>query len=509
MKSTSLTYKTLRNSTYLLVGFVLPMLFTIFVTRELNNRLGIAEFGVFLLVNTISAFVGYVDLGLTTAITKYVAEYQAVGNTRALRNLLSSGRVIFIFTGIVGWFIFAIIGKWFLPWFNLSDSSIPHIFIVFVLAGLVFFFNSLNSVHNSILNATQRFDIITKIGLVNLVLVSLGTIAVLRIGFSLKAVMSLNVFSAFLVWILYIYFAKKSMPEASNLGFFIDKVEIKKAYRFGVLTFVSNLAGNCLAYLDRLIIPIFLGPAQLAFYSVPGNVALKTAGITNSLSGMLIPMSSALSGNGDMETLKSVYVRIFRNLSVVAAAFTLAIILFAEKILYFWLGMEYAKQGTEILIILAITYYVVALFQPLQSILLGLGKLNFLVKQSVFMAILNLALLFLLVPSYGIKGAAWAYLVSVISMVYAFYWVEKNVFVFNFRWKYYLFLYLKLIITAIVTAIIIYFGLLPLATSVWVLIIVGPSAVLLYFLIYYIFRFSDTEDETVFKNFIYQFFKIK
>jgi O-antigen/teichoic acid export membrane protein len=211
-----------------------------------------------------------------------------------------------------------------------------------------------------------------------------------------------------------------------------------------------------------------------------------------------------------MDKLKIVYIRAFRNLSLIAAAVTTAIIMFADKILFFWLGADYATHSTEVLVVLALTNYFVALYVPLQSILLGLGKMKFLIRQSLFMAGINLILLLILVPRFGILGAAWAYLLSVLPMVYAFYWVERNLFVIKEnRLKNYLRLYAKLIFTAIVDGLIINYIFLPFVKNIWGLIVIGPLSVFLYFVIYFALRFIDKEDEIVFFSFIKKFLRLK
>jgi O-antigen/teichoic acid export membrane protein len=88
MQENSFSYKTLRNSFYLFLNFLLPMVFTIFVTRSSAIKLGDAEYGVLLLVNAISAFVNFVDLGLGVAVTKYAAEYRGRGDNLALEKLI-------------------------------------------------------------------------------------------------------------------------------------------------------------------------------------------------------------------------------------------------------------------------------------------------------------------------------------------------------------------------------------------------------------------------------------
>lgn len=501
MDKNSLSYKTLKNSSYLFAGFLLPMFFGIFVTRELAAKLGTVEFGVFLLLNAINSFIGYVDLGLGTAITKFAAEYHARDDTNSLQNLLGSARVIFFLTGILGLAIFAVLGKWFLPAFNIPAQSYHNIFIVFILSGLVFFFNSINTVHTAVLSSLQRFDLITKLGTLNLVAVSLGSIILLRSGFQLKAVMALNVASVFFQILALRYYSRRLLPDL-KIRFAMVRNEVAKAYKFGLQTFVSGISDSCLVFLDRLVIPIFLGPSQLAFYSVPGNVALKIPQVTNSLTGMFFPMASALSGTGQMEKLKSIYIRAFRNLSVIAMAITVAIILFANKILFFWLGADYANNGTEVLQVLALVYYLIALYNPLRNMLLGLGEVKLLIRQSIIMAVINVILLFIAVPRYGIVGAAWAYLFSVLPMIFTFYWVERKLFGITGQGAYYLKLYAKLLFTALAASLIIYFGLLPLVKNIWTLIILGPISVLLYPVLYLLFGFVDSEDKDLFKSYL-------
>jgi len=375
---------------------------------------------------------------------------------------------------------------------------------VLALSGVTFFLNSIALAPISIVHALQRFDIVAKVGMFTLIVSNLLTVVVLAMNYQLKAIMAVNVLISAIVFLIYRKVAARELPEV-KLRMRWDIWEIKKAYRFGLQTFVSNLASTALVFLDRLIIPVFLGPAQLSYYSLSGNVALRAAGVSNSLAPMFLPMASALEGAGEQDKLRSIYIRAFRSLTIMAAGITLGVILFANKILFFWLGAEFAQNGTSILIILAVTYYFVGLYIPLQSLLLGLGKTKFLIRMSVIMVIINLIMLLVLIPSMGIIGAAWAYLVSVLPMIYAFWWVEYRHFNLTDRFNEYLKLYTKLIITAIVAGFVIYFGVLPYTNTLPLLLIFGPASVLLYFLLYYLFGFTDAEDLIIFKSFFTRF----
>jgi len=508
MEQDSLSYKTLRNSSYFFVGYLAPILAAVFVTPFILHRIGLVAYGIFILVNTVTSFLNFIDFGLSTSLTKFTAEYQARGDYSRLTKLIQSAQSLSYLFGFVGLIIFIVMGKWLLPLFHIQDQTQHNIFLVFVLGGVIFFLNSAMMAINAVPTALQRFDIITKINLANLIISNILIVAVVAMGFQLKAIMAVNIFVLLLTYAVYRLTYNKLLPQVP-LEFRWYPEEIKIAYQYGFMAFVSNLAASSLIFVDRLIIPIFLGPAQLSYYSLPGNVALKTSGVTNSLSPMLFPMASAMTGVGDTEKLKTVYVRAFRNLSLVAAALTTSIILFANKILFFWLGADIANHGTGILIILALTYYLVSLYIPLNSMLLGMGKVSFLIKQSVFMAALNIVLLLVLIPLMGIVGAAWAYLISVVPMIYAFYWVEQGQFKITGKLKYYLKFYFKLFVTALAEAVIVELLILPLVHKVYYLVVLGPVSVLPYFALYYLFGFLDQEDLATFKTFFAKFIQAK
>lgn len=506
MEESSLAHQTIKNASYNMVGYVLPILVSLFITPVIVHKIGISDYGIFLLVNTILVFLGLLDLGLSTATIKYLSEYQARNDSVAVKKLLCSVNSIFLIIGSAGLAAFLLLGKWFLPIFKITGQSQQHIFIVFLLAGLVFFLNTINSVYMLVAPALQRYDIVNKINLTNAIATSIFTLGLVMFGFKLKAIMLMTLAINFgAVW-AYRKVFKELLPSIS-LGLSWDKMEIKKVYKFGVATSVSSLAVNVLAYFDRLIIPIFVGPAALTFYSIPGNVAIKVSGVTNSLASMLFPMASAISGRGEHERMGRIYIKVFRNLTIITTAMVVSIMLFAEKILYFWMGPEFAQKGTVVLLILAVTYFFSALYTPLHSFLLGMGKTVFLMYVSTVMAVINLIALLLLVPKFGIIGAAWAYLISVLPVLFIFYWTEVKYLQLTGQLKFYIKLYSKLAFTTVLFIGIVKLFLLKLVTSFVSLVVVGPTVVLLFLLIYHLFGFTEQEDNDIYKSFILKIIK--
>ena len=213
-------------------------------------------------------------------------------------------------------------------------------------------------------------------------------------------------------------------------------------------------------------------------------------------------MISNLNGLQDTERIKHIYIRVFNLITVISFAITVSIIMFSDKILLYWLNADFADKSTGVLVILAITYYFLSLSGILNSFLLGLGKTNFLFKSSVTMAIINIVSLFYLLPKFGIMGAAWAYLISVLPVIYMFFYSEKKFFNLSNRGAYYLKLYSKLFIVSIFFIFIIKYLLKPLVSSLTSVIIIGPLSVVLFLIIYRLFAFYEKKDLEVINNFL-------
>lgn len=500
MEKESLSYRALKNSSYTFIGYVFPILFSVFITPVMVHRLGVEDYGIYILVNTIMAFLGLLDLGLGVALIKYISQYQAEGNSEGLKNLINSAYSLYFAIGALGFGIYITLGKFFLQIFHITGQSQEHILVVFALAGCLFFMNSISQVYGIVPAALQRFDISIKINLGQLTIFNLAVLVAVLLGYKLKVILFLNIITILGMALAFRWQLKKLLPEI-HLQLAWSKNEIVKAYKFGLLAAVNNLASNSLIQLDRFVIPIFLGPAALSYYSLPGNVAQKTGGIVGSLAGAIFPITSGLIGKGDLERLKSIYRKVMRNATLMAAACTMAIVSFAYPILYFWLGKDFADKGWVILIVVAVTYFFLALFTILQNFLLGMNKVKFLMFTSIGFAVLNIIFLVLLVPKFGIIGAAWAYLAGVSPVPLVFYWVEKKFFKFEDIGRFYGILYFKIFTVAAIYFLLMRYLVLMFVVSLPSLIVIGPLAVLAFFGIYAALGFIDKEDRDLFITF--------
>lgn len=499
MEKDSLTYKTFKNSSYNIIGYIWPIIFTLIVTPVVVLTLGVKEYGIYLFINTAMGLFGIFELGLSLAVLKYMSHYYGKRDEEAIKRLTHSANILNL---IISSFCFAIslfMGIFGMSLLPESFSAYEQYSKLFILAGGISFFNTITATYTIILYATQRFDISNKIGIMSVTISNMGMLFIVINGGSISEIFILQLVVACVSSVVVYVEAIKILPVAT-FKFVWHKKEIFECYRFGIVAYLNNLSSVALSSLDRMVIPFFVGPSNLTYYSIPGNVALKIPGITNTLTASMLPASSHLNGNNENSRLITLYVRTFRFMVVIAGALTVTVISFSYQILQYWLSVDFAEKSSSVLIILALTSFILALFGPLSNFLLGLGKLKFLSISSLCMAILNAVALFTLLPLFGIIGAAWAYFISVLPVAYLFYYVETRYLQLSGRKKYYIKTILGTIITACVVGVLNLFMskfILSLAT---LLFACGVSAVT-YVTLYKLFGFLEEEDWIDIKRF--------
>ena len=406
MEQSSLTYKTFKNIAYNVIGYVWPMVFALLITPIIIFHLGIKNYGIYLFIYTFLGLLGLLDVGAGTAIAKYMAHYSGQKDDATLLEFIRTANSLLVIIGSTGLIISVIVtglGMFAPSFLPLQFAAYSQYSIVFLVIGITFFVTCLSAMPTSLFTAMQRFDISNKIGVISVTVSSLSLLGVVVAGGSLQMIFFVQFLIAICFTFVSFYYARKIFP-AVSFRFGWNRKYVKDCYSFGTISSINAIASTALASLDRIIIPFYAGPSNLTYYSVPGNISGKIPGIANTLATHTFPMASKFEGGGDRTRIEILYVRSFRLITIVAASFTVTAVAFAHKALLFWLNADFANESANILIILALTNFFLALFGPLSNFLLGLGKLKFLTTMSVCMGILNAVLLLILLPLYGITA---------------------------------------------------------------------------------------------------------
>ncbi|MBP6974585.1 MAG: oligosaccharide flippase family protein [Candidatus Pacebacteria bacterium] len=497
MDKTSITHRALKNISFSLIGFGWPILIAIFVTPIVVIGLGVKEYGIYVFISTLISIVGLIEIGVSSAFAKFIAERHSTKNYLGLSSLFKTGNTILFFIGIFGGLLIIstlYIGNIFFPE---AIVNYMHYYPAFISAGIMFFINSMVTLYIVIPTALQRVDVGTKIGIAFFTFQQ--TVIVLGVIFHIGLN---NIFIALAVLYACFYFLYRdnsthilpveTQKDLHQFGF--DKRELLQVYTFGFGVFFNNIAGSLLAYLDKAIIPVFIGPSNLTYYSLAGSIASKTPGLSQTFTSVVFPMTASFESVGDRERVKTLYIRTTRLIAVFSTAITVTIISFPYLMLKYWISVDVAEKTTGILVILALTNWIISLSGTLSGFLTGLGRLKQLTMTSLTSAFINAILLFIFLPKMGIIGAAWAYLFCFIPYLLLLYWIEYKLLNLTGRKIHYVALSAKLLSTGVIVFVLNQLIFKQFIYNFPTVLVFGAVSGSLFLGIYFIFGFFEKED---------------
>jgi stage V sporulation protein B len=183
----------------------------------------------------------------------------------------------------------------------------------------------------------------------------------------------------------------------------------REVFLFSLPVSLTSVAAFALAYVDILLLGIFLPPQEVGVYSAASPTARLPLAFAMALSAVLLPKVAA--GGEVRRQVANAYMLL---LPVLGAA-TLVTLVFAEPIVTLLFGYAYAEASTP-LRILALGSFFYGFFSVNSGVLQGLGKAALPMKILGAAALLDLLLNLLLIPLFAATGAAVA---SALSLAFA------------------------------------------------------------------------------------------
>jgi len=385
---------------------VLPLAASPYIVRHL----GADAFGVLSLASAVIGYLAILDLGMGTATIKYIADHYAERDFQSISKVIGTSIVIYTGLGLVGTLI--ILGT-----ANLIVTRLLHVpvnlvsatLFVFYLSSLGFLVNMPLTVFNAIPNALQRFDILVKQNLVLGTATIAGQVILLAMGYSLKALVSLNVIISAIGILVFVMVSRRLLPGVAFRPAF-DVPTAKRVLHFSSMKVISIISGHVVFQLDKLLVAAFLPLASVTYYVVSLSLAQKMLTVIPNVTTAVFPAVSEF--RADKERLNDLYLRVSKAVLLLVLPMAVALVVFAEKVLAYWMGPDFALHGAAALRWMAMAF-LLASFAAVPDVFAGaLGKPGICAFFSGVGAVVNLGVAVLFIPKWGISGPALALLVS-------------------------------------------------------------------------------------------------
>jgi O-antigen/teichoic acid export membrane protein len=372
----------------------------IYLARSLTP----AEYGLFYAVFTfVLFFLFFRDLGLGQALTKYIAEFRVQGNHGLISTATFTVFSLQFMSSLLFAGVFYFSADWLaLHYFKEVQAAVLLQFLVLYIIGSVFI-----RVSKPILQGFQRMFAYASIEVMKNVLVLLGIVLFFTLGYTLLAPVFAYVLVGPLILLFYFPVLRKRVSATPQ----ITRSMAKKVMVFGLPVMVTAVGGKIIGYIDTLLLTYFTTTTQVGIYNVVLPSAIILLFLGRSVTAILFPMSSELWAKRDTKRLRAGLHLVHKYLFIFLIPLIGIGIVYAELLITTFFGSAYAS-GTLALQILLVGVLLYAAAMTNNSMLSAIGKPEQVTKIILFAAGLNIVLNLLLIPSFGINGAAVATTVS-------------------------------------------------------------------------------------------------
>ncbi len=374
-----------------------------FVSHVLFARwLGVASYGTYVFaLSWLSILFILIQAGLNLSMVRFIAEYRAQGNRAAMTAVVGfSNRVVLILGACImaiGWAAVT----WILP--QTAEEMRGTLYGALALTVVMALIQQRTAVLQGlerVVQSTLVFEIARPLALLAAVF-TLAQIATLDAAL----VMAVNLGVSLGVLIVLMAYARSSIlaePATDDRTAPSWRDWLKVSLPYVAVTGLTIL----LTQMDILMIGHILGTEQAGLYATAAKVALLAIFPVIAVRARFGPMAAKLFAEGKTAELQS-RMNVATLLSVAACAAMLAVILPGRSLILGLFGPDFLPGG-EVVVILTLAYLAYSLMGAVEMFFLvgPFERMNALV--SALTLGINLILNLILIPRFGIEGAAVA-----------------------------------------------------------------------------------------------------
>jgi stage V sporulation protein B len=392
--------------------------------------LGPAGYGIFTLTMPLIAVLQLsAEGGIPPAIAKYIAQYEAVDDKAMVKQIIKTSFKLVVTLGIIlSITVYLIAEPLALTLFHNSAAILPFQCVALItpfsvivgeLKGIFQGFYEMNFI-NVTKAFEQSFTIIFAVLLVLANFYIAGAVIGTAIGYMITGL------AAFIIFRKYIWKRlgsgsrnrldnrKEKFPLRRELSL------VKMLFFFSIPVYLTSLGELFMYDIGTWIIGFYLPSEWVGYYGIGSPIARIPLMISMAVATAVLPATAAALSTDNRHKLDTYVNQAFRYVTIVVLPTSLGIAVLANPLLsLLFPGYE---QGTGALQILAVGMLFFTIYMVSASVAQGIGKPIIPMISLALAVAIEFGLSILLVPSFGINGAALATTVATFVLMITVAW---------------------------------------------------------------------------------------
>ncbi len=396
------SYKIARGAGITIIGTIISLVLGFLSKALIARSISLSDYGLFNLTITILIIsLTVASLGIPNSMPRQIP-YFLTKDRKKFQDLISTATFMILISGILTagllFFFSDIISKAF------TDSEISWTLkITTVSAPLILLTSYLISITLGLRRVRERFyyqqvlkPTLWLIGVSVLYLIS---------RFTLNSLLYLWVISSIITF--FILFIDVKRLRIIDIRPSLSPEVAKELIIFSLPLMFSGILWTFMTKMDTLMVGHYLSPSEVGLYNAAVPLASLLPFMLMAINTLYVPMATPLFAKGNMEELTRLYQIVTKWILLGTLPFFIVLFVFPETSLELVFGSKYL-DASPTLQILAIGFMFHTGLGPNGLTLTVVGKTGFLTISNTIAVIADFLLNILLIPQWGIEGAAVA-----------------------------------------------------------------------------------------------------
>jgi O-antigen/teichoic acid export membrane protein len=398
-----------RNVLYSWGGYVLIAVTGFILPRQMDRHVGQTALGIWDLGWSLVSYFGLAQVGVGSAVNRYVAQARAASDLRALRMAVASvlalnlvaAAIVALLTAGATWALPALFGA-------RLGAELPTARWVVALLGLNLAIQVMADVFTGIITGCHRWDLHNVVNTAFHLATVAAMVGALWAGGGLVSLAVVNLVGTVATECTRLWLAYRVCPGLSLSLRHADLAQSRGVLVFGLKSSLAGLSRLLLFQTNSVVVAGHFGPAVLAVYARPMALMRVVETFANKFAFVLSPTASSLQASGHLDELRELVLKGSRLGTALVAPIILTLAILGDPILRLWMGVRY-EQGL-VLALLVLGMFLPVAQRTVSIMLQGLNLHGRMALANLVAAIcgVGLSLLNVTVLKWGLPGAALA-----------------------------------------------------------------------------------------------------
>ena len=387
-------------------GIAMNLVVAFLLSPFLVHSLGDSGYGLWVLVLSVTGYMGLLDTGLRVSIVKHTAKYNARGDVDGLNRVLFTALSLYGSLSCLIVVLSFTASGWFSKFFTIPPSEHAIGQTLVTIAGLNVALSLPLGVLAGLLSGLQRYDIVNRVNITVLLVRTAAIVAAVALGYGLLGLALIHTSSQLFTGALLFRAARQQFPQMNLRPRRIESETVRTLYSYSGYIILNNVAMFLLFYSGEVVIGMFIGTAAVTSFAIARSLVQYLSVGIGAMTQVFHPYASDLHERGDAHAVRQALIVGTKTSLLIALPIGISYVLIGSTFIGLWMGPRYGESAGFLLALLTIPQIVWLSQSTAGNILLGVGSHRVLTLTNLFTGIAGIGTGILLVPKMGSAGVA-------------------------------------------------------------------------------------------------------